>query len=198
MAINIYKNKNKFRPILAFCLIVISLLILFLPSTELNLQPIEGFFSLEVEKEFEDEFSTYLSDNNIKYYAPNNHLIEISNYDDKEPFFVSELEEKLDIRDIRFDPLMHSLINFFYNSDNKKTTTRFFIKSSQNSLFTFLKIYKIIPSHIECKFLMINIFNYLFILFVFIFLIGFIHLYYKDFKFLLYLELPLFFSILIS
>ena len=65
MAINIYKNKNKFRPILAFCLIVISLLILFLPSTELNLQPIEGFFSLEVEKEFEDEFSTYLSDNNI-------------------------------------------------------------------------------------------------------------------------------------
>lgn len=116
------------------CGLLILAALFFLPSAELELQPLAGWFTVETDSEQAPLLSAALNQKGIRHHSPYNHFVEISHYDGYQRLAVSDLDRRLDHRDLRFDPYLKSLVNFYYRQDQEAKSTRFFLPADRSSL----------------------------------------------------------------
>lgn len=179
-----YFLKKKWIPLFYGVGILLLLIIFVSPSLEIELQSLPGYFIVEVDESKASFVSEKFSHDSIQNFNPYNQTLSFNNYGVIEEILIAEIPNRFDRRDVRFDPYMDSLLNFFYSPSNQ---IRFFLKADSCAVIKFFQIFSAIDSFEGWRFLG---FSFIKIFFNFILLIFFAIFLYRKCSNLRWLLIP--------
>lgn len=183
---------NIFSPvgIKGICFFLLSFLLFslfFFPSVEREIQPIPGFFTLQVAAKEALAFEKQIASSSFSYFSPYNRQVKINFFNEYEEISVAQMVQRMQPGDLQLDPFLQGLVPLFYDSN----FTYFYLKADRPSLFSYFRLKKLGVDKRAWKLVGFSFFPYFIALFFLFTAVLLSRIFFPRLRMWIYLYVPL-------